>query len=78
MNTTTRQLDLTLLLGSPHRLPQLGFLTELAEGAARELMEVRVHGPLHQPRIEGQPLRSLQRTLEAIGELRPKEPRYPG
>jgi hypothetical protein len=72
MDTATQQLDLTLLAGSPHRLPRLGLLTELAEGAARELMEVRVRGSLYEPRIEAQPLRSLRETMEALGELKKK------
>lgn len=77
MNTATQQLDLTLLAGPPHRLPRLGLLTELAEGAARELMEVRVQGSLYEPKIEAQPLRSLRQALEAIGQLRqhPRETR---
>ncbi len=79
MDIATRELDLTLLAGSPHRLPRFGLLTELAEGAARELMEARVTGTLDEPRIEARPLRSLRRMLDAIGALRvkPKEGRGP-
>lgn len=69
LRTTTRELDLTLLAGSPHRLPRLGLLTELAEGAARELMEVHVTGTLREPRVEARPLRSLQHTLDVLREL---------
>ncbi|MGB9625341.1 MAG: hypothetical protein ACPMAQ_10815, partial [Phycisphaerae bacterium] len=61
-----------LLAGSPRRLPPLGVLTELAEGAARELMEVRVRGSLYEPKIEVQPLQSLRRAMEAMGDLRPR------
>jgi len=70
MDTATQQLALTLLAGSPRRLPDLGLLTELAEGAARELMEVHVFGPLHEPRIEGRPLRSLARAIQTLRDLR--------
>jgi hypothetical protein len=69
MNTATSELDLTLLAGSPHRLPRFGLLTELAEAAAHELMELRVRGPLDEPRVEARPLRSLQRTVETIRDL---------
>ncbi len=72
MNTATQTLDLHLLAGSPRRLPPLGVLTELAEGAARELMEVRVRGSLYEPKIGVQPLQSLQRAMEAMGDLRPR------
>jgi len=72
MNMATQAIDLRLLAGGPHRLPPLGVLTELAEGAARELMEVRVRGSLYEPKIEAQPLQSLHRALDAIGDLQPR------
>ena len=77
MNTATEQLEVTLVAGSPHRLPRLGLLTELAEGAARELMETRVTGSLYDPHVEARPLSSLRRILDAIGELRNGKRKWP-
>ena len=66
-----RNLDLTLLVGSGQKLPRVPVLTELLEGAARELMVVRVQGPLGNPRITAQPLRSVDAALKLL--LTPRE-----
>lgn len=59
-------LDLTLLVGSPWRLPRIEGLTDLVEGVARELMEVRVEGTVHEPVFRADVVRSLRRTLDLI------------
>jgi hypothetical protein len=61
----TKQLDVRLLAGSPLRL-RLPILTDLLEGASRELMEVRLTGTFQEPTIEPQPLKSLAKALKRI------------
>ncbi len=61
----SRRLDVTLVAGSPVRL-RVPVLTELVEGASRELMEVRVTGTLENPRITPQPFRSLNEAMKGL------------
>lgn len=65
MDMRTKQLDVRLLAGSPLRL-RLPVLTDLLEGASRELMEVRLTGTFQEPTIEPQPLKSLANALKRI------------
>lgn len=65
MDMRTKQLDVRLLAGSPLRL-RLPILTDLLEGASRELMEVRLTGTFQEPTIEPQPLKSLAKALQRI------------
>lgn len=73
LDLSSRRLDVTLVAGSSVRL-RVPVLTELVEGASRELMEVRVTGTLENPRITPQPLRSLN---EAMRGLLPESPPRP-
>ena len=65
MNLRDRRLDVILLAGSPVRL-RVPILTELLEGAARDLMEVRVTGTPEAPRIAPQSLENLSEVLKAL------------
>lgn len=77
LDLASNQLDITLLAGSPIRL-RLPLLTDLLEGASRELMEVRVTGTMGEPNIKPQPLKSLTRALQTIfPEPPPRETRRP-
>jgi hypothetical protein len=65
-------LDLRLVAVSPHRWFKLGVLTEFLEGAARELVEINVRGPLSDPAITATPLRSVGGALDTLfGHHRP-------
>ncbi|QOJ03355.1 MAG: AsmA-like C-terminal domain-containing protein [Planctomycetia bacterium] len=75
MNLATRELDVTLLAGSPVRI-RVPFLTDLLEGASRELMEVRLRGTVEEPTIHPQPLRSLKEILRGLFP-KPPEPAEP-
>lgn len=82
MDTRTKQLDLTLLAGSPLRV-RVPLLTDILRGAAREIMEIRVTGPLDHPVITPRPLRGLAGVLETLfpeppGSLREQRPRTSG
>ncbi|MFQ5489611.1 MAG: AsmA-like C-terminal region-containing protein, partial [Phycisphaerae bacterium] len=59
-------MDLRLVAVSPHRWFQMPVLTELVEGAARELIEIRVEGKLGQPVIRANPLRGVSGALETL------------
>jgi hypothetical protein len=65
-HTPTEALDLTLVVGSPHDLPRVPVLTEFIEGAARELMEVRLTGTIKHPNIVAQPLRGVDAALRTL------------
>ncbi len=65
MDIRTKRLDVTLLAGSPVQL-HVPILSEILEGASRELMEIKVTGTLAQPRIAPQPLKSLTNALRTL------------
>ncbi len=66
LDTKTEKLDLTFLSGPPQKLPRLVGLSELLEGIARELAEIRVTGTVAKPRMKTLPLRSLDRLLRDL------------
>jgi hypothetical protein len=45
-------------------------LSDLMEGVARELMQVRLEGPVDDPQIRAEIVRSVRATLESILNLR--------
>lgn len=65
MTLPRRELDVTLLAGSPLRL-RVPLLTDLLEGASREVMEVKIGGTLSDPKIRPRPMRSLVAILEFL------------
>ncbi len=65
MDMRTQALDVKLLAGSPVRV-RVPLLTEILEGASREIMEVHVTGTLGKPTIKPQPLRSLTAALKTL------------
>ncbi len=65
MDLRSKQLDVTLLAGSPVRI-RIPLLTDLLEGASREMMELRVRGTLEKPDIQPQPLKSLSAALKTL------------
>ncbi|MFQ5429827.1 MAG: AsmA-like C-terminal domain-containing protein [Phycisphaerae bacterium] len=65
LDLRTDQLDVTLLAGSPVRV-RVPLLTEIIEGASREIMEVRITGTLAKPNIRPQPLKSLGVVLKTL------------
>lgn len=77
VHTPSEGLDLTLLIGSPLRLPRIEVLSELLEGVARELVEVRVEGTLASPSFRADIVRSIRKTLDAILNARHRRPGTP-
>ena len=63
-------MDIVLLVGSPLELPRIEVLTELAEGLAREIMQVRVGGRLDAPEFRPELIRGLKRGLDAMAAVR--------
>jgi len=65
MDMRSKKLDVKLLAGSPVRV-QVPLLTDLLQGAAREVMEVQVNGTLQHPQITPKPLRGLAAVLKTL------------
>ncbi len=72
----TGNLALKLVAATPRRWGRVPVLTEFLEGAARELMEVDVHGPLSDPVITAKPLRGVEAAAQTLFEKKkPKKPK---
>ncbi|MBN1512457.1 MAG: hypothetical protein JXB13_10615, partial [Phycisphaerae bacterium] len=71
--TPDKTLDLTLISTGPQAWGRVPVLSELLEGTSRELMEVRVRGPLGQPTVEAVPFRGVSQGIETL--IQPKPPR---
>ncbi len=65
LRTDTQELDLQMLAGSPTRL-RVPIVTELVEGASRDLFELHVTGTLQEPRIETRQASNLRKALEKL------------
>ena len=59
-------LDLRLVAVSPNRWFRLPVLTEFLEGTSRELVEIRVQGPLADPVLSAAPLRGVGEVVETL------------
>lgn len=70
MTTSTHAMEVSLIAGSPRRLPRLGLLSELADAAAKELLEVQITGTLERPHVESKPLRGVSRAIELVQRWR--------
>lgn len=66
ISTRTQELELDLLMSTPREALKIPGLTPLLEGAARELVEMRVSGPLANPEITTRPLRGFQRLTRLL------------
>jgi hypothetical protein len=66
VDTVSDRMNLAFLVGPAVRLPRIAVLTDLLEGVARELMEVRVEGKLDNPIIRAEMVRSLRKTIETL------------
>lgn len=64
----SRELDLTLVTGSPHPLPEVPVLTEMIEGASRELILVRITGPLDEPVLSAQPVQAFDAAVRTLAQ----------
>ncbi|MCP4593301.1 MAG: AsmA-like C-terminal region-containing protein [bacterium] len=63
-------LALKLVAVTPHRWMELPVVTELLESAAREMLEIDVHGPLGDPIIQARPLRGVEAVFDTLFEQR--------
>jgi hypothetical protein len=61
-----QRLDLTVVAAALEGMQRVPVLSELLEGAARELMEIKIGGTVGQPRFEVSPLRSLSAALRTL------------
>lgn len=71
-------LDLVLAHISPNQWARIPVLTDLAEGAVQELVELHVTGPLYQPRVTRRPLPRLSDEFRRLFvKKKPKKMRAP-
>lgn len=70
MTLPDRGVDLELVNVSPHQWTRVPVLTELMEGASRELVELHVTGPIDQPRVRVRPLPGLQKEFDRLFQKR--------
>lgn len=68
---STKALDLKLTAISPKQDSKIPVVTELLEGASREMIEVRVTGTMNDPVATGRPFRTVSNALETL--LNPKD-----
>ncbi len=66
MQLGANALDLRLYAVSPHRWAQVPVLTEMLEGAGREIIEVAVTGTLQDPRATARPLRGIEGAMDLL------------
>ncbi len=71
MEWSSKSLDLRLTAVSPKQDSKIPVVTELLEGASREVIEVRVTGTMNDPVATGRPFRTVSNALETL--LKPKE-----
>ena len=57
-----------------HRWAQVPVLTELVQGASRELVELHITGPLSQPTVRARPFRGIREEFTRLFKRKkPKE-----
>lgn len=61
-----RHASLTVIAAQPRTWPKVPVLTELLEGAVRELVEVHATGPINDLKFEARPLRSIHAALQVL------------
>lgn len=59
-------LDLSLVVQNSRNWARMPVLSELMEGASREIVEVRVTGPIQRPQVKAGPLRSLRQMVDKL------------
>ncbi len=73
MSIPDQAVDLRLVnIGSRH-ISRIPLLADFVEGASRELVELRVTGPLSHPTVHAQPLRGLTDELRKLFQKKPKK-----
>ncbi len=70
MSIPDRGVDLTLVNQGAGRLAGIPVVAELIEGATRELVELRVTGPLSHPNVRASPLHAITDELKQLFQKR--------
>ncbi|GJM26060.1 MAG: hypothetical protein DHS20C16_24750 [Phycisphaerae bacterium] len=73
MEWSTKSLDLKLTAISPKQGSKIPVVTELLEGASREVIEVRVTGTMNDPVATGRPFRTVSNALETLWQPKEKD-----
>lgn len=66
LNLKDMSVDLRFVSVSPHEWARIPVLSELLEGAVRELVEIRVGGNLRKPRVQAVPFRGLEQFFTTL------------
>ncbi len=70
LSLNDQSLDLTLVNAGSGRLAKVPVLAELWEGASRELVELRVTGPVSQPQVRASPFRGVTDEFKKLFQKR--------
>jgi hypothetical protein len=72
MSIPDQAVDLRLVNMGSHHISRIPVLADFVEGASREIVELRVTGPLSSPSVRAQPLRGLTDELRKLFQRKPK------
>lgn len=70
LSLTDNSVDLTLMNAGGGRLAGVPVLAELWEGASRELVEIRVTGPISHPQVRASPFRGVTEEFKKLFQKR--------
>lgn len=70
LSLSDHSVDLTLMNAGGGRLASVPVLAELWEGASRELVELRVTGPLSSPQVRASPFRGMTEEFKKLFQKR--------
>ena len=73
MSLPDRGVDLGLINVSPHQWSRLPMLADFVEGASREIVELRVTGPLSGPTVQVKPFPRITEEFKRL--FRKKKPK---
>ncbi len=73
MSIPDQAVDLRLVNMGSHHISRIPVLADVVEGASREIVELRVTGPLSRPSVRAQPLRGLTDELRKLFQKKPKK-----
>jgi hypothetical protein len=70
MSLTNQSVDLTFVNAGAGRLAGVPVLAELWEGASREMVEIRVTGPVSKPQVRASPFRGVTEEFKKLFQKR--------
>ena len=71
MSLPDQAVDLRLVYVGGRTWARVPVLSDIIEGAAKEIVELRVTGPVSRPTVRAQPLRALTDELKRLFQRKP-------